>query len=90
MIRAIQFRVEFSQKDMDSKPRSPNPHRNPVQNEEVIMHEQKRPWHALVMVCPECGRLFRPEVIGLAVRRCPECEKKTAEGIWTTVSQLEL
>jgi len=44
------------------------------------MHQEKRPWHALVMVCPDCGGLFRPEVIGLAVRRCPECEK-TAEGI---------
>lgn len=44
------------------------------------MHEEKRPWHALVMVCPKCGGLFRPEVIALEVRRCPECEKETAEG----------
>jgi len=44
------------------------------------MHQEKRPWHALVMVCPDCGGLFRPEVIGLELRRCPECEKETAQG----------
>jgi hypothetical protein len=80
MIRVTQIRVDFGRKEILRKPRSPNPHRNPVQNEEVIMHEEKNPWHALVMVCPECGGLFRPEVMGLEVRRCPECENETTKG----------
>jgi hypothetical protein len=40
------------------------------------MREQERPWHQLVMVCPACGTSFRPEVVGLHVRLCPQCEKK--------------
>ena len=40
------------------------------------MREEEKPWHRLVMICPACGVSFQPEVLGLHVRLCPECEKK--------------
>jgi hypothetical protein len=42
------------------------------------MHTEKKPRCQLVMVCPQCGELFQPEVFGLHVRLCPICEAKKA------------
>ena len=40
------------------------------------MQKDEKSWHQLVMVCPACGTSFRPEVVGLHVRLCPQCEKE--------------
>jgi hypothetical protein len=42
------------------------------------MEKEEKPWHQLVMVCPTCGASFCPEVLGLHVRLCPQCEEKKA------------
>jgi hypothetical protein len=42
------------------------------------MENKKKPWHQLIMVCPTCGASFCPEVLGLHVRLCPQCEEKKA------------
>lgn len=42
------------------------------------MEKEKKPWHDLIMVCPTCGASFCPEVLGLHVRLCPQCEEKKA------------
>ena len=38
--------------------------------------QEEKPWHRLVMICPACGASFQPEVLGVHVRLCPECERK--------------
>jgi hypothetical protein len=50
--------------------------RQPRYGKEVCMQKEEKPRHQLVMVCPACGTSFQPEVVGLHVRLCPQCEKE--------------
>jgi hypothetical protein len=43
------------------------------------MKKNKEPWHELLYICPHCRKEFKPEVLGLHVRLCLDCEVKKKE-----------